>query len=410
MNNIKHVVLDTNIYLHCKDIEHIDWCKLLHADAVEIIVPLIVLNEIDKHKDSHPVAKIKKRARAVSKKLYEYFFNSNNEEAVIKENVTISSYAPDVKPHDYGFEANRQDQYLIASILNLKEEHNQDIVLVSADNGALLLAKNKGIKAMRMPDKFRLPDEKTKDEKEIDKLKRELTSIKNVMPKLNVSINNNLKSPFRLKATTLEIPTPKSLEEIEAKYSPIATGKKGLGYLGTYNIERKYEEDYNKYISEYQQYLLTLESLRDLIIVEMNIVIVNQGGAPAKDIDISFDFPLGFCMFEHDKTEILPEEPTGPTLQQSILDSFINIPLQPSIDMSIGDSFSLKMTDHHEITDHIRSLKHGRSHTLPKLVLFFKADNLFNFKAGYKFMVGNIPNTIEGELNFIVENQIVKDL
>lgn len=388
------------------DIEHIDWCKLLHAGAVEIIVPLVVINEIDKHKDSHPVAKIRKRARAVSKKLYDYLFNDDNEETVIKDNITISSCAPDVKPHDYGFESNRQDQYLIASILKCKDERQQDIILVAADNGALLLAKKKGIKAMRMPDEFRLPDEKTKEEKENEELKKELMSIKSAMPKLIVSINNNSKFPFILKAIAPKIPITKSLEEIEAKYSPKAIGQKSLGLLAICYAERKYEEDYKKYISEYKQYLLALELLRDLLIVELNIVIVNQGGAPAKDIDISFDFPIDFGMFEYDKIEIIPEEPTAPVLQQSILDGLINIPSPLSaIDMSFGNSFSLKTTDHHEIKDYIRSLKHGHNYDLPKLILFFKADNLSNFKARYKFTVGNIPNVVDGELNFVVENK-----
>lgn len=232
MSKIKYVVLDTNIYLHFKDIEHIDWCKLLHADAVEIIVPLIILNEIDKHKDSHSVSKIKRRARTVSKKLYEYFFNNENEEAVIKDNVTISSHDPDVKPHDYGFEANRQDQYLIASILKLKEEQHKYITFISADNGALLLAKKKGIKAMRMPDEFRLPDEKTKEEKENDKLKRELASIKDVMPNMRTNINGHSESPIALNANTFEIPKTKTLDEIKSKYKPISKTENANRFKG----------------------------------------------------------------------------------------------------------------------------------------------------------------------------------
>ena len=49
---MKYLFLDTNVYLHYIDFEQIDWKKLIDSDFT-IVVPPIVIREIDKHKDNN---------------------------------------------------------------------------------------------------------------------------------------------------------------------------------------------------------------------------------------------------------------------------------------------------------------------------------------------------------------------
>ena len=71
---MKYLVLDTNVYLHYKDFEQVDW-KTLMADDVTICVPFVVLSEIDKHKDQSR-GKIQKRAKKLSSRFSEVFLRN----------------------------------------------------------------------------------------------------------------------------------------------------------------------------------------------------------------------------------------------------------------------------------------------------------------------------------------------
>ena len=68
---MKYLVLDTNVFLHYKDFEQIDW-KSLVGDDVTICVAQFVLGEIDKHKDQSR-CKIQKRAKKISARFSEIF-------------------------------------------------------------------------------------------------------------------------------------------------------------------------------------------------------------------------------------------------------------------------------------------------------------------------------------------------
>ena len=59
---MKYLFLDTNIYLHYLDIEQIKWKDIIEDSDFTIVVPRVVLREIDKHKDQSR-GKIQKRAK-----------------------------------------------------------------------------------------------------------------------------------------------------------------------------------------------------------------------------------------------------------------------------------------------------------------------------------------------------------
>jgi rRNA-processing protein FCF1 len=66
----KNLFLDTNIYLHYQSFDQIDWWKLLTSRRNTLSVSSVVLNELDKHKDEHRIRRIRKRAGAISTKLF----------------------------------------------------------------------------------------------------------------------------------------------------------------------------------------------------------------------------------------------------------------------------------------------------------------------------------------------------
>jgi predicted ribonuclease YlaK len=136
----KIVFLDTNIYLHYQDIDQIDWLKVVQADAVIIVVPPITIRELNKHKDSHSMARVRKRAGAILKKLSELFGSSL--QAQLKSCVAIhleDSYSLiDFGAHHLSREI--QDDNLIASIIMYRNEMpDTEIILATTDAGLTLL-------------------------------------------------------------------------------------------------------------------------------------------------------------------------------------------------------------------------------------------------------------------------------
>lgn len=66
---MKVLFLDTNIYLHCRLVEEINWPQPVGADSVEIVVPRVTLHELDKQKNINASSKIRERVRSVLQKL-----------------------------------------------------------------------------------------------------------------------------------------------------------------------------------------------------------------------------------------------------------------------------------------------------------------------------------------------------
>lgn len=48
------LVLDTNIFMHCQPLDQIDWLNVVRAQEVKLLIPRVVMAELDKHKNQHP--------------------------------------------------------------------------------------------------------------------------------------------------------------------------------------------------------------------------------------------------------------------------------------------------------------------------------------------------------------------
>jgi len=58
----KTLLIDTNTLLHYRRLNEVDWLKETSAPEVDILVPPVVIRELEKHKDLHSVKRIRKRA------------------------------------------------------------------------------------------------------------------------------------------------------------------------------------------------------------------------------------------------------------------------------------------------------------------------------------------------------------
>jgi len=66
---MNYIALDTNIFIHFKDFDQIDWKSLTSInDSFTIIIPPVVIDELDKHKyNKNP--KISRRVKRILPKI-----------------------------------------------------------------------------------------------------------------------------------------------------------------------------------------------------------------------------------------------------------------------------------------------------------------------------------------------------
>lgn len=75
------------------------------------------------------------------------------------------------------------DDLIIGSILEF--EHKDDVIVISHDNTLLIKAKNLGLKFLpKMPNKYLISEEKSEEEKEHERCRKELEQLKIVSQNL----------------------------------------------------------------------------------------------------------------------------------------------------------------------------------------------------------------------------------
>jgi hypothetical protein len=58
--------LDTNVLLHYRRIDEIDWLSISGTDAVVLLICPIVVRELDHHKDSHLIVTVVRARTSVA--------------------------------------------------------------------------------------------------------------------------------------------------------------------------------------------------------------------------------------------------------------------------------------------------------------------------------------------------------
>lgn len=183
---MKYIVLDTNIYMHYKDAEQIDWKAVVtNGEDFEIIVPQKVIEEIDNHKDSSR-GKIQKKAKAISAKFGNYFLGIGSVPTVVFTNIATPLNGEFDR---FNLNINKADDVIIASALCMGVDVN-NIIIVSGDNGILMTAKRLSIPFYKIADSLRLSDELSEEDKELQKVKKELEEYKNRLPKPKLTFVN----------------------------------------------------------------------------------------------------------------------------------------------------------------------------------------------------------------------------
>lgn len=433
------IFFDTMIFLHYMSLDQLDFNKIFGPSPHTVLVPRITLRELDTHKNTHGLNRIKKRAENILKKIKQW---AEGEEVRPGVSVEFLSAMPRVDYAELGLNPDWNDDILVASVLQYKTDHpgDESVILVSQDSGPRMTAFQLDIRVLELPAEYKLPSEPDPVELENRKLAKTIETLENALPKLIVSFAGSEDSGQHARFTIGIPPSLKEeeiareIEELKTKYpkqcppesATLSQKQLLLAKITAFTAHQntiapeeyeRYNRDRDSYITRYEQYMRNrwkweAAARRSL---GFSIMITNVGTAPADDVDILLHFPDGFRLFQADQLPSAPKEPWLPrkprTRGQIFADqlgnvSNISLNLPSMTGLKMPTSFSIERTNSYDVKQHFSTIKHNMIVLLPEMGLIFDSyETAKSFSCTYTVQPANLPELVTGDLNFVVEKK-----
>jgi hypothetical protein len=416
-----YLVPDTNVFLHFPPITDVDWLKVCGVKSASILIAPVVLRELNKHKDAPRTQRVRDRAAAALRELHARFVDAKTKNIRTSVEIAFVSRDPSLDFLSYGLIRELNDDWLIATALQVKIDNaHWRVAIVSADFGLQVKAAGQ-VEVIQMPDTLRIPDELNSEQKQILELQRRLHKVEAASPELKLTFANK-KSYAALEFFELHPWTPEQkLEEIKrarSKYPKVVPrARQGdvtfdFSFITDTQIAQ-YNDRLENYFKELALYYSKLETLAAwyATTAKVELLLSNTGGAPSEDIDISVHFPDGMDVLEQENIPRVPDPPEAPG---KFGDSFMQMLRVPNFDIPAlspanfpaprfvenAQLLGIKKTNSYDAEFHVQRLKHQNEEELPLVYLHFSVQPR-PFRAEYRIVAGDIPEPITGTLDFL---------
>jgi hypothetical protein len=427
------VFIDTNVPLHHRSFDEVDWPREFGVDSVTLVFAPVTLAELDDKKWSGG-RRERARAKAVLKKLDALQVSSTP----VKVRDGVNAIALDAEPADALFAQHRlstksQDDRLLASFIEFRQAHPSDRVLIlAADTGLGAKARSRQIELVAPAEHLELPDEPDDVERERDKYRRELAELKSAAPDLRLTFGDDkyhthysLRSFSDYDAAAME----RLLGEwrsrhphISTTFPPVMEAISGIslkslaGFPGvvTEDDAAKHNAAIDAYYKQYQDFLKTWPgAVRGVArIVTLEFVLENSGTAPADDVDVQISTDAAGVWLR--KMPKLPRAPSVPKARSPFdIPNISALALQPSYlrDHLLSradaneDGPNISGDGGNQVVQYgIRRVKHHVPCALPKVYFQFGSDaQIRSFAANVRIVAANIRNPETMSLHVEVE-------
>jgi hypothetical protein len=428
--------LDTNVLLHYRRVDEIDWLKVSGTNVVVLLICPVVIRELDQHKDGHPQTKLRKRAQEVIADLQSKLEGTSELRAGVQ--LEFLACDPQIDFATHGLHREVNDDWLIASVIEWQTHQSGRVgVIVSADLGVSIKARAHGISVIKLSDDLKLASEQDPEEAKLKRLQLELAELRNSLPELQLTFPDG-KSVWHVSVSP---PVPIDDQKITADLSKArqahpqivipekSPGKKlararwALSRNSMENLEaflpsdqvQRYNTELDTFFTKHEGYLRALHRFENqrLRTVGFEFLLTNTGGVPAEDIDVHLHFPDGFELFSEGKQPgppVAPEPPLKPGhfrapegLQH--LASMAFGPRIPGPPPNVSPP-QVRRTGSYDVDLHVRQAKHGYSiHAGQFVVLFESYESASSFSIDYTIRAANHPKAAVGRLSVVVQKR-----
>lgn len=183
----KNLLVDTNILLHYRPLDEIDWPREVGADEVEILIAPTLIRELEKHKASSPIKQVRKRAVDRVKWLHSQLSASPKRE--LRSGVTLRfiPHEPSIDFHDHQLDRDIADDWLIAHAIEESQDESSSLSIITADTGLHAKSLHRNLDVVFWDDNpYKLMDEEDSEQKQIRELQAKIRDYTNLMPKLRL--------------------------------------------------------------------------------------------------------------------------------------------------------------------------------------------------------------------------------
>lgn len=316
------IVIDTNLLLHYKQPDQIDWGSF-KGNPIELVVPSIVIRELEKAKSLGKTERIRARAGRMISWLSQMMDAGFNVELKAGLRLRFEINEPKIDFSSNNLDKDIQDDVLIAGLMSMAKDMPNPPVIATADLGVKAKARFRGFLVYTPPDTDKIAEEPDPREKELRELRRENEQLKNRQPKLSLYFSEK-ESRLVVPRPTLKL-MPQTLEEIKLKF-PLLEKSDGENLKGGVNsfmiagqsvsamARERYNENVLEYYKKYAEYEKRIKKMRRLASCRVGIYLslFNEGSAPATDVDVIITFPFDARIFTDERLVTEPKPPEPP--------------------------------------------------------------------------------------------------
>lgn len=275
------IIIDTNILLHCKPLDELNWIDHFGTGAVDVVLCSTVLEELDDKKNDPSTSD---RAKAADRMLRRY------EEAddQIAPGVTLRFVESD------SVSESQNDSKIIRCAQRLSESENNSVVILTNDSLMRRRARTYSIKVVAPTPEWMKPSI-DQSARKIQQLEKQLSKLQNRTPKLKIlvttgPISNPTSKITQPRAQFSEIDIDGAITEIKAENPKIDPD---FSDFDAYRV-RRFNRDLESYFVQMERFLQFANSVNSILerTIVMQIWLCNKDGSvPANNVrgEVKFD-------------------------------------------------------------------------------------------------------------------------
>ncbi len=434
----KYLIVDTNVLLHYRPIDQIDWSSISGCKNPIVYVPLVVIEELDKHKDQHRLAKMRERARKTLALIDKVIGDEFSGDLRNDVQLIVESETPKVDWDVLNLEENKPDHRVIASAFSKNSDSNQ-VAVVHRDYTIKLTLRRLKLQSLELPEELLLEDAVDELDREIKALRLENERLKSRLPKLCLESGEKSNRGLIMVGPKLLPYSPPKLEDIlqrlREKYPLMEmvmenTQSEHLSRPGVVfslvnttnkpmitNKQRKhYNDELCAFYEEYRNWLVKARDIeiRRSLFRPLNLWVFNSGSYPAQDVDVEVRFPNSVRVSLGENTLAPPSEPKPPKRPKpkDILDAYSPPDFRTNSSLFYPQSLpdliprtnSQPKTSIYEdegctcVAMHWDNLKHGYRYPISPIphVQFESYESIRGFQLEYWISAANLPTACKG--------------
>lgn len=314
------LVPDTNALMHFTRVDQQDW-PLLLSSSVTILLTSQLLGELDKHRRTHPDARLRQRARDLIEWIDQFV-----EGATESHGVKVELWVSEPMTFDTDLDRNHPDDRIVATVAHISQSGRFTPVVFSDDTNLRAKLKARGMRFVRPPAETELQSEMDPTALDLKKARAELQALKARAPKLELAFSRH----GRVREVALPaLPKLPSLDEARALFPEFGQDQSGYmtrdgvqlrGLRINWSVLQQFGRQYDDYLEKYKAFLSEAAKHDDTRrrVVAVPLRLDNKGTVVANEVRARLEVDSGALILPRSSYAHPLQSPMPPQVPHSL--------------------------------------------------------------------------------------------